>query len=770
MNYTTQNNQIGDTKNISGFIKRFAKKILPVFFVALLLLPTLGTLTVPKTANAWTVASLVADAVGGATTAATAAMTESLNKFYGNMIELAAQLVISAVSRILWIAGTLLEFVVKFTVTEMATIMNGSPGVAGIGESINQAWTLFRDVSNLAFIFIILYLAFQLILGVGSGHWRSLGSLIVMAILINFSLFFTKVVIDASNILAVVFYAPIESSGSGGVTDLFMKQVNLQSIWNITKPEDIGALFGAVAGQGTKAAILMIGGSAFILVTSFVFFVISVLLMVRFLYLMLLMIMSPLAFACYVLPGLKGYFNKWWTTLIHQAFFAPAMFLLILMSFKILGGVNKAMPLIMPATPGVTGLGSFADVLAFNASASIGIVFNFALAIFFMIYSVILAQKIGGASAATSIKWAKGVGRSASSVIGRNTIGRAAVRLGKNESLNALAQSGGIGGAAATHLALRPMENLANSKFLGSKSIKDVTKASSDRADKENRDRIQLLRGNEFKNNFTDAIRPGATPVPGRTVRDLLDRASGKDLESFKIDQLTNQDVLTHMTKSQFEHLTDKSDKLTDIDKDRLRIARLDLLKTKTASPAAGIPPLLPEAAAEQKRQIERLVANMKPEEFRQLTIADFTPELISSLPAGKVKEIEDNNPNLNLARMNLLREVTATPPPPPPGVPPIIISPATAATRKRQAEKLMANMRPESFANLKHVSATDTEFTPELIDALSWNKLKDMADYIPEDVRAHIGQVIHNKVTAGGKHPAYQQMNKPENKDLWGL
>lgn len=687
--FTTKKDKLG----VSSSVARCIKKILPSLLISLIFLPTFASLVVPLNAQAadrawYDVAGIAADGYAAATNATTAALKEALNSFVGNLFEFAATQVINSVSKLLWLSGLLLEYVVKVTVTNMATVMNGSPTVPGIGESINQAWTLFRDVSNLAFIFIILYLAFQLILGVGSGHWRSLGSLIVMAILINFSLFFTKVVIDASNVLAVVFYAPIESAGSGGVSQLFMKQVNLSSIWNATKPEDTAALFGAVGAQGSKTVILMLGGSLFIIITSFVFFAVSILLMIRFLYLMLLMVLSPLAFACFVLPGLKGYFNKWWSTLIHQAFFAPAMFLLILMSFKILGGMNKAIELVVPPSGGVVGVGSFFQVLALNTSASIGIVFNFAISIFFMIYSLLLAQKLGASGAATTLKWGRNLNGRANSMlrntggyIGRKTIGSYAQALGKNDSLIAAAQAGGLRGAAATHLALRPLENIANSKFGGNKSSKEI----SDREDKERRSRSEMIRGKEFKENFAEAIRPGATPAPGKTVQDLLTRSSGKDLESFKLDQLTHPEVLTHMTKSQFEHLTEKSDKFTDADKDRLRVARLDLLRSSSAP---------------------------------------FT-----------------------------------TPP-----------TPAQVATQKKQVQRLIANMRPDDFKKLKHVSTTDTDFSPALIAGLTWNQLKELDD-LPEEIRFHIGQeVLNQHTTPGIDHRAFEHINKPENKKTWGL
>lgn len=72
---------------------------------------------------------------------------------------------------------------------------------------IGDAWTVVRDLSNIFFILILLYIAVKTILGLG-GHdvKKMIVSVIIMALLINFSMFMTKVVIDTSNILALIFY------------------------------------------------------------------------------------------------------------------------------------------------------------------------------------------------------------------------------------------------------------------------------------------------------------------------------------------------------------------------------------------------------------------------------------------------------------------------------------------------------------------------------------------------------------------------------------
>ena len=65
---------------------------------------------------------------------------------------------------------------------------------------IPMAWAVVRDLSNIFFILILLYIAIQTILGIGHETKKMIAKVVIIALLINFSMFFTKVVIDSSNI------------------------------------------------------------------------------------------------------------------------------------------------------------------------------------------------------------------------------------------------------------------------------------------------------------------------------------------------------------------------------------------------------------------------------------------------------------------------------------------------------------------------------------------------------------------------------------------
>jgi hypothetical protein len=84
---------------------------------------------------------------------------------------------------------------------------------------IAKAWTVVRDLSNIFFIIVLLYIAIELILGMGHDAKKMIVQVIIMALLINFSLFFTEIIIDSSNILALIFYNKINVNTTVGVAN-----------------------------------------------------------------------------------------------------------------------------------------------------------------------------------------------------------------------------------------------------------------------------------------------------------------------------------------------------------------------------------------------------------------------------------------------------------------------------------------------------------------------------------------------------------------------
>ncbi len=187
---------------------------------------------------------------------------------------------------------------------------------------IEKSWKIVRDFSNMIFIFVLLYTGVSTILG-AKGWEKTVRNVIIIALLINFSLFFTKVVIDAGNILAVGVYESIKSGSSSlseGLSGKFQPQSFLGAAGEVSDAMDAIVVFLLAS---------VISGYA-----GYIFFKAALLFLGRLIAFWGLMIVSPFAFISIALP--KGsIFNKWLDTLINQAFVAPVYLFFIYIILQI---------------------------------------------------------------------------------------------------------------------------------------------------------------------------------------------------------------------------------------------------------------------------------------------------------------------------------------------------------------------------------------------------------------------------------------------------
>ena len=190
---------------------------------------------------------------------------------------------------------------------------------------INSTWIVVRDFSNMIFIFILLYTGIQTIFGV-KGWEKVVRNVIIIALLINFSLFFTKVVIDAGNVLAVGIKSAISTTSvSEGLAAAFQPQQFLSAA---TKGPDT---------SGGDAIIVFLVAAVVSGFAAYIFFYVMILFMGRIIISWGLMIISPFAFISMVMP--KGnIFNKWLDTLMGQTFIAPVFLFFVYIIMKVISG------------------------------------------------------------------------------------------------------------------------------------------------------------------------------------------------------------------------------------------------------------------------------------------------------------------------------------------------------------------------------------------------------------------------------------------------
>ncbi len=318
----------------------------------------------------------------------------------------------------------------------MANLINDIP-------IVELGWTTFRDLTSIFFVFIILYIAINTIIGNSSyGAKALLGKVIIGAILINFSLFFTKVIIDASNIVALQFYAKItldaklgsaNTGNSGqrvgidnptnhwdsGISAQFADAMGLQTLWNGPDKSQTSGV-KSLALNSKNLTIVGVMGGTFLLITATVFLAGAIMFLIRSIVFIFLMVLSPLAFMGSILPSTKGYTKVWWDKLFANAIFAPVymIFMYAILSMVLTAGKQKV---------------NFIDMFKENVDFTQTFITYFVLNAL-MLASLLIANKLGAEGAG----WATGIASKATfgtaGWLGRNTFGNIAGRMAQSES------------------------------------------------------------------------------------------------------------------------------------------------------------------------------------------------------------------------------------------------------------------------------------------------------------------------------------------------
>lgn len=370
---------------------------------------------------------------------------------------------------ILWAGGQILNAVMQYTVVDMQTNISAITG-------INIAWGVIRDVMNLTFIFILLYTAIGTILDLSGVNWKkSLVSIIIAAILINFSMFFTKVIIDASNIITLTFYrqlVPTSAPVGSGLSETFMQPLNLTTLYDSNQGSQLVQKAGT---DFSTAAIVSIGGSIFLVVTAIVFLAVSVMFLIRYVNFIFLLTLSPVAFMGSIVPKLGKWVDKWWSNLWSEVLFAPVFMLLVWVvatiiqspAFVCSGGATGTSGKIADTFIGLSG-GVAASGGTCITSSGIGMIMNFVIIISFMIGALIAAKELanqGGSVGQKLVSGMLGFGGAAVGGIGgytgRRIIGDRALTTAQDKDLLDRAAKGDI----RARLKLAAARKAASSSF-----------------------------------------------------------------------------------------------------------------------------------------------------------------------------------------------------------------------------------------------------------------------------------------------------------------
>lgn len=206
-------------------------------------------------------------------------------------------------------AGMVLSFVISPDFTALSyTDPAGNP-VIKMGLSITQGF------ANIILVLILIYIAIATILRLAGYETKKLlPKFIIVALLVNFTPIMCGLIVDATNIAMNHFAEPLK--GPGGLNSLI---IHIKSMWDI-----FASGFDFATLISTTAQLSQI--FKLIAATIFYFFLGLILLWfagvfaARYIAIWILVILSPIAFVCFILP--KGAFPRrawdiWWTQFIQ---------------------------------------------------------------------------------------------------------------------------------------------------------------------------------------------------------------------------------------------------------------------------------------------------------------------------------------------------------------------------------------------------------------------------------------------------------------------
>lgn len=323
---------------------------------------------------------------------------------------------------------------------------------------VGTGWKLVRDFANIFFILILVYLSITIILGIENAHAKkSIATVVVVALLINFSLLFCQLVLDSSNILARVFYNQIKVTGtldSGisatdldevGLSEALTEGFKVQSI--IGDPKTLASLHADSSRFGANAMYFLIFVMATVvnLAAAWVFFTVGIQFALRIVQIWFSMIFAPFAFFSntnHSLQHLKTFgWTSWLKNFLCWCFFAPLFLFFVFLIMQLIDANFLAI---------ILNAKKLENDFFLRLT---GILLQFVIIILMLWKSKDLAKEMGCEGAEAATKAIAGVATGA--VVGagafalRQTVGRAGSVIQNSERLKAMQVRGGVMGTLA---------------------------------------------------------------------------------------------------------------------------------------------------------------------------------------------------------------------------------------------------------------------------------------------------------------------------------
>ena len=209
----------------------------------------------------------------------------------------------------------------EFLKTKPLEITNQNSG-------IYLAWVIMRNISNVAFIVAFLVIIYSQLTSVGISNYgvkKMIPRLIIAAVLVNLSFTFCAILLDLSNIAGYAF-----QDAFMGIKNTISTVGENTSTWTWSEVISTALSNGALAvGAGYAVSLVLTTELLPMLVPAatlagLTLLFILLIMAARQALIIILIIVSPLAFVCYLLPGTEKWFKKWRDLFLTMLVFFPA--------------------------------------------------------------------------------------------------------------------------------------------------------------------------------------------------------------------------------------------------------------------------------------------------------------------------------------------------------------------------------------------------------------------------------------------------------------
>jgi len=356
------------------------------------------------------------------------------------------------------------------------------------------------SITNLLFVVALLFIAFATILDSHHhGAQQMLGKLIIAAILVNFSLLIAGLLLDFSHVLASSFLT--DGQASAGIADSLSPHKFLISPIDL-KGEAATAPF---VDQGWYRVVL--GSLMMVLFTwlmMVVMLTVAIVLIVRYITLVFLIILMPIAWVLPFIPEFEKYGSQWWHSFLQQVIALPVIAFFVYLATQTANSLKND----------ITGFSKAFSVNAANAVAEQSLftglpqlIMQILVVAGLLIGGLVAATKSGAAGAGWARSFSEGVGKKIGKGVYRYSGARLAAQKTSRGIGNLLSIEGkgvaGVAGKALSVATLGQRKNFAGAfnKFGDNQqNIDEIKKDDYDGYTKQQLERaaagpVPLLRG-----------------------------------------------------------------------------------------------------------------------------------------------------------------------------------------------------------------------------------------------------------------------------------